>query len=263
MTEIHGHRQVAESFGVNPERYDRTRPTYPHAMVERVVVASPGRDVLDVGCGTGTATRQFRAAGCAVLGVEPDERMAAFARGTGVEVEVARFEVWDAADREFDAIVAGTAWHWIDPLAGAAKAARILRPGGRLALFWHVFQLPPQVVEAFTEVYRREVPDSPFASAGQVARSALAGYEPIFATAAGGIVEAGGFTEPQRWPFEWERSYTRAEWLDQLPTHGTLTRLPEETAARVLDGTGAAVDAIGGSFTMLYTTVVVTAARVR
>src|SRR5580698_9900018 len=104
--EIHRNRQVAESFGADPERYDRTRPSYPDAMVARIVAASPGRDVLDVGCGTGTAARQFQAAGCTVLGVEPDERMAAFARRTGVTVEVATIEAWDPAGRIFDAVVA-------------------------------------------------------------------------------------------------------------------------------------------------------------
>jgi SAM-dependent methyltransferase len=261
--EIHKIRQLAESFGADAERYDRTRPSYPGAMIERIVAArpGPGRAVLDVGCGTGTAARQFQAAGCTVLGVEPDKRMAAFARGTGVEVDVARFEDWEAAGRQFDAVVAGTAWHWVDPLAGAAKAARVLRPGGRLALFWHVFQLPPDLADAFTAVYREAVPDSPFQmSAGQM-RSALEAYEPILATAAGGIAEAGCFTDQERWPFEWERSYTRVQWLDQMPTQGALTRLPREAAAQVLKGAGAAIDAIGGSFTMRYTTVVVTAVR--
>ena len=84
----HQHRQVAESFGTDPDRYDRTRPRYPHAMVERIIAASPGPDVLDVGCGTGIEARQFQAAGCRVLGVEPDPRMAQFARRSGVEVEV-------------------------------------------------------------------------------------------------------------------------------------------------------------------------------
>src|ERR1700691_3837027 len=121
--EPHRHRQVAESFGTDPERYDRTRPRYPGALVDRIVATSPGRRVLDVGCGTGIEARQFQAAGCTVLGVEPDPRMADFARRTGVEVEVATFETWDAAGREFDAVVAGTAWHWVDPVAGAAKAA--------------------------------------------------------------------------------------------------------------------------------------------
>ena len=81
----HLRRDLAESFGADPERYDRTRPRYPDAMVDRIVAASPGPDVLDVGCGTGIAARQFQAAGCRVLGVDPDARMAERARGHGVE----------------------------------------------------------------------------------------------------------------------------------------------------------------------------------
>src|SRR5436305_1752366 len=122
-SEVHRHREVAESFGVDPGRYDRARPGYPAALIDRIIAASPGCEVLDVGCGTGIEARQFLAAGCAVLGVEPDGRMAEFARGTGVDVEVATFEAWEPAGRRFDAVVAGQAWHWVDPVAGAAKAA--------------------------------------------------------------------------------------------------------------------------------------------
>src|ERR1700678_4236538 len=129
----HRARAIAESFGADAERYDRTRPHYPGELVARIAAASPGRSVLDVGTGTGIAARQFQAAGCTVLGVDPDARMAAFARRTGVEVEVATFEAWDRGGRVFDAVVAGQAWHWVDPVAGAAQAARVLRPGGRLA----------------------------------------------------------------------------------------------------------------------------------
>ena len=141
---IHQHRQVAESFGADPERYDRARSRYPEAMVEWIAATSSGPAVLDVGSGTGIVARQFQAVGCRVLGVEPDARMAEFARGTGVEVEVATFEAWDPAGRQFDAIVSGQTWHWVDAVAGAAKAAQALRPSGRLAVFWNVFQPPPR-----------------------------------------------------------------------------------------------------------------------
>jgi SAM-dependent methyltransferase len=77
----HQFRKVAESFGADAGRYDRTRPPYPAALVDRVIAAAPGRDrgpagpggpdVLDVGCGTGIAARQFQEAGCSVLGVWP------------------------------------------------------------------------------------------------------------------------------------------------------------------------------------------------
>lgn len=77
---------MAESFGTDAERYEQARPGYPDALVARIVTGSPAHDVLDVGCGTGIAARQFQAAGCAVLGVEPDARMADFARARGLQV---------------------------------------------------------------------------------------------------------------------------------------------------------------------------------
>jgi SAM-dependent methyltransferase len=230
-------------------------------MVARIVAASPGPAVVDVGCGTGTAARQFQQAGCTVLGVEPDARMAEFARRSGVEVEVATFEAWDPAGREFDAVIAGTAWHWVDPVAGVAKAARVLRPGGRLAPFHHVVQAPPEVTDALSAAHRQVAPDSPMNPGRQSARSAVDLYQPLFAKIASSIREAGGFGEPEQWRFDWECTYTRDEWLDQLPTLGSLTQLPSDKLAVVTRSVGAAVDAMGGSFTMAYSTVVVTAAR--
>jgi SAM-dependent methyltransferase len=248
---------MAESFGVDVQRYDRTRPRYPDAMVARIVAATPGRAVLDVGCGTGIAARQFQAAGCTVLGVEPDARMSGFARAAGTEVEVATFEAWDPAGRSFDAVVAGTAWHWVDPFAGAVKAAEVLRPHGLLAAFWHVFQVPPEVAVAFAAVYQRVVPDSPLVVPAMA--SPLDAYQVIVDKAADGIRAADRFGEPEQWRFDWERTYTRDEWLDQMPTSGALTQLPPDRLAEVLDGVGAAIDGLGASFTMPYTTMVVVA----
>ncbi|MDG4830763.1 class I SAM-dependent methyltransferase [Solwaraspora sp. WMMD1047] len=256
-----GHRQVAESFGIDPERYDRTRPRYPDALVERLTADSPGGRVLDVGCGTGIAARQFQATGCRVLGVEPDPRMAEFARRRGLDVEVATFEDWEPAARRFDLVTAGTAWHWIDPVAGAAKAARILRPGGLLAPFWCVSDLPAEAAGAFAAVYRREVPDAPFDFAGASAQSGPAGYQPLFTRAAEGIRAAGGFAEPRQWQVDFQRAYTRDEWLDLLPTSGALTMLPPDRRAAVLSGVGDAIDALGGGFTVPYSAVAVTAVR--
>lgn len=224
------------------------------------VDVGPGPDVLDVGCGTGIAARQFQAAGCRVLGVEPDARMADVARQFGGEVDVATFEDWDPADREFDAVVAGQAWHWIDPVAGMAKAAQVLRPGGRLAAFWNAFQFPPDVAEVVVAVCRRVLPDAPF-DFQAMRKGSLEGYQVLLAKTADGIREVGGFGEPEQLRFDWEWTYTRDAWLDQMPTLGAFTRLPPDKLAEVLKGVGAAIDATGGSFTMRYATVAVTAAR--
>jgi SAM-dependent methyltransferase len=249
---------VAEGFGADAERYDRARPSYPAALVEQIVAASPGPSVLDVGCGTGIAARQFQAAGCRVLGVDPDARMADLARQSGVEVEVAAFETWDPAGRAFDAVAAGQAWHWVDPAAGAAKAAQVLHPGGRLAVFWNAFQPPPSLGEAFAGVYRQVLPDAPnLWAAGPI----LDAYLGMCAKAADGMRQAGSFGGSEQWRFGWDRLYTRGEWLEQVPTFGGHAQLPPARLEDLLAGIGAAVDAVGGSFTMRYTTVAVTAAR--
>nr|CBZ42134.1 unnamed protein product [Streptomyces himastatinicus ATCC 53653] len=255
----HRHRQVAESFGSDAERYDRARPRYPQALVDRIVAAGPGPDVLDVGCGTGIVARQFAEAGSRVLGVEVDARMADLARRRGIDVEVASFEDWDPADRRFDAVVSGQTWHWVDPLAGPAKAAQALRPRGLLALFWNAAQPSPELTEAFTDVYRRVIPDS--IAVRQWAVPAAEGYTALCAQTADRMREVGAFTDPEQWRFDWEQPYTRDEWLDQLPTQGAFTRLPQAELDEVLAGVGTAIDAAGGSFTMHYATVAVAATR--
>jgi SAM-dependent methyltransferase len=255
----HAYRQVAEGFGADAGRYDRARPSYPADLVNRIVAASPGRDVLDVGCGTGISARLFQAAGCTVLGVDPDQRMAELARRGGTATEVAKFEDWDPAGRSFDAVTAAQAWHWVDPVAGAARAAAVLRPGGRLAVFWNAFEPPGPLREAFGEVYRRVMPDSPFGAFW--ARPALDAYRSGCERAADGMRQAGGFGDAEEWLYRWERPYTRDEWLDLVPTTGGFTRMPARAQAQVLAGMGAAVEAAGGSFSMGYATIAASAAR--
>ena len=240
------------------ELYDRTRPPYPAGLVDRIVASAPGRAVLDVGCGTGIAARQFQVAGCTVLGVEPDERMAAVARRRGLPVEISTFEAWDPAGRRFDAVVSGTAWHWVDPGAGATRAAEVLRQDGRLAVFWQTPELPPRIGTAFADAYRRVAPDSPISLP---ASSGADAYAPLFQKAADGIRAVGGFCEPEEWRFDWEQRCTRDQLLDQLRTSGAVTRLPGGALAEILGHVGAAVDALGGRVAVRYATVTVTATR--
>jgi hypothetical protein len=133
----------------------------------------------------------------------------------------------------------------------------VLRPGGLLAPFFHVFQAPPEVIDALDQACRR----AGYPADLQPLKQALDAFQPRFGKIADGIRAAGGFSEPEQWRFGWERTYTRDGWLDQLPTHGHLNLFPPDKLATVLQQVGAAVDAIGGSFTMVYNTVAVTAAR--
>jgi SAM-dependent methyltransferase len=225
-------------------------------MVEVILGDIAGPEVLDVGMGTGVSSRPFVEAECRVLGIEPDERMAQFARGQGFDVEVATFEQWDPRGRKFDAVIAGQSWHWVDPIAGATKAALALRPNGPLAVFWNAFLPPQDLADAFAEAYRLHVPDLPFASG---TLPGLQGYSQFFAKAAEGMRQAGMFSEPRQRRFDWQQSYSKEEWLDQVPTFGGHSLIPPDQMEKLLQGIGTAIDAVGGTFIMDYAAVVVIA----
>lgn len=246
---LHDDRRRAVSFGDDPAAYDRERPSYPPALIDDLMVTGPCR-VLDVGCGTGKVGRLLAARGCEVLGVEPDPRMAAVARDHGLEVEVARFEEWDAAGRRFDLAVCGQAWHWVDPSGGARAAAAVLTPGARLALFWNRGTHDPETQAALDEVYSRLVPAMREDSAALGTITADRGLSHDEA-----LAEAGTFATPEAVTYEWVQDYPRERWLELISTHSDHRVLPDADRARLLQAVGEVIDRFGGSIRLHYRTV--------
>jgi SAM-dependent methyltransferase len=159
-------------FNEVPELYDRVRPGYPDALFADLVAVT-GLDerssVLEVGCGTGQATRSLAALGCPVTAVEQGEDMAALARRRlaalrNVEVQTSRFEDWDDRGRRFDVLVAASSWHWVDPSIGWRRAHDLLRPGGWTALLGNVVVRRPGEPEMYAEtadLHERYCPGNP------------------------------------------------------------------------------------------------------
>ena len=249
---MHEDRVRAEVFGADAEAYDRARPTYPPALIDDLMAGAP-TDVLDVGCGTGKVGRLLADRGCRVLGLEPDPRMAEVARRHGLDVEVGRFEEWDDAGRRFDLLVSGQAWHWVDPVIGGQRAAAVLRPGGRWAVFWNLGQHDPPMQVALDAAYEAEAPELVGRS---VALGCVALNQPV-----DGIDPTGAFGPQDIQVYEWQQSHSRDEWLDQLPTHSDHRLLPDAQRARLLAAVGAAIDVLGGTLVLRYQTVFITAVR--
>jgi len=152
MTSLSGAeaRRYGTVFDELADEYDRTRPMYPDALVDRaceVAGLGSGDPVLEIGCGTGQLTRSLVARGLRVTAVEPGGNLVRLAgqnlagTGTGpgtgpgsVEFVNARFEDAALPSGHFRAAFSASALHWVDPAVGWRKIAGVLTAGGTLAL---------------------------------------------------------------------------------------------------------------------------------
>jgi SAM-dependent methyltransferase len=249
-------------FDQEAEAYDLYRPTYPDAAIDELLGPVPaGLDVLDVGCGTGIASRQMAQRGAKVLGVELAPRMAAIARGHGVEVEIAAFEGWEVAGRTFHRVASAQAWHWLDLPIATAKAASVLRPGGRLCLIWNAGCPPDELADALEEVYARVVPRGSHRLFRGYAANRSSDVKTGLDSEIDAISAVAEFGAPTEKWFPWTRAYRRDEWLDQLVSRSDHAALEPAVRDRLFEAIGAAIDDQGGSFVMNFETVLITATR--
>jgi SAM-dependent methyltransferase len=253
-------RERARLFDREADRYDRTRPSYPDALVDQVLGTSPGGlSVLDVACGTGIASRLMAQRGAQVLGVELNPAMAEIAERHGIRTEVAPFETWDPAGRTFDRVTCAQAWHWLDPEVATAKVASVLRPGGRLCLIWNVGGYPDDLADALEATYRSVLPpDAPPLVIGYAANRPS---DPVgdLSEVTHQLRRSGWFGESQWEKFPWRRTYSRDEWLDELQSHSDHAALAPDVRQRLLDEVGTTIDSFGGSFDMPYVALLITA----
>jgi SAM-dependent methyltransferase len=129
----------ALSFGSVAEAYERFRPGYPDALVD-AVLAYAGRPVhsaLEIGAGTGKATRAFAARGIRVTATDPDPAMLAELRRHVPDHVVTRRAAFEDLPLEpvHDLVFAAASLHWTEPQGRWERVAAMLRPGGVFASF--------------------------------------------------------------------------------------------------------------------------------
>jgi len=140
--------------------YERGRPGYPRAAIRflaRELGLRPGTTVVELGSGTGKFTRGLLPTGAAIVAVEPTEGMRReFARRVpSVLVLPGQGEAIPLPDRFADAVVVAQAFHWFRARTALREIARVLRPGGRLALLWNVRDEAVPWVRRLTELLDR------------------------------------------------------------------------------------------------------------
>jgi SAM-dependent methyltransferase len=201
--------------------------------------------VLDVGCGTGKAAVALARRGLSVLGVEVDERMADVARGYGIAVEVAAFETWEDAERQFDLITCADAWHWINPDLGILKVAKVLRAGGTIARLRSTFVVDEPVIAAFDTVYRRHAPEvtqvwRPTGSKAHVrGHPDSDGVDPF--------ADNDVFISVEARTYRWERTLSADEWVGLAATVSDHQQLGHERLTALLQALHAMILTLGGT----------------
>lgn len=125
-------------FGEVAALYDEVRPEHPAELATAVLTyaGDPPRSAVEIGAGTGKATKLFAGRGFPITCLEPDERMAALLRQRFPEVEAVpgTFEAWTPPVGGVDLVYAALVWHWLTPVVRAQLAARALASGGTLAI---------------------------------------------------------------------------------------------------------------------------------
>lgn len=132
--------RTRESFNTVAGLYDRYRRGYPREIVDQMMADArigTGSRVLEIGPGTGQLTVPVLERGAAVTAVELGEALAAVVRKKTNrfphgEIVGSSFEDWALPPQPFDAVIAATSFHWLDPAVRADKCARALRSGGTL-----------------------------------------------------------------------------------------------------------------------------------
>jgi SAM-dependent methyltransferase len=157
---------LAASFGSAAAGYDASRPTYPAGSVDWLV--GDALRIADVGAGTGLLTRMLVGDGRDVIAVDPDRQMLARLGETlpHVEALVGTGEHLPLPDGALDALTFGQSWHWVDPGAASAEAARVLRPGGRLGLIWNIRDHDVPWVRAMTDLMHGSVAEQTIRDGG-------------------------------------------------------------------------------------------------
>jgi trans-aconitate methyltransferase len=250
------------AFGQVAEQYERARPSYPAAAIEQVLAyvrLEPGERVVEVGAGTGKATRLLAARGLRVLALEPDPAMAAICRRVTnpelVEVRETDFESW-RADRPGGLVFCAQAWHWLDPVLRWRRAAEALRPDGAVAALW-TFPLWERIPlrAALDEVYAAAVPELaanfPLHPGSRAERVAGNWREEV----------GDGFADVRIGVHDWTRSYTAWAYADMISTHQDHIRLAPDRRGALLDRVRETIEHDGGTIEMAFRTSVCLARR--
>jgi SAM-dependent methyltransferase len=209
------------------DAYERGRPGYPDEAVRWLAGTEP-RDVVDLGAGTGKLTRALVGLGHRVTAIEPLPEMLEHIAETapGAFGILGSAEVIPLPDEFADVVTCAQSFHWFDHAVALPEIARVLRPGGRLALVWN----------------SRDDRDPWMARL-----SAIIGNETVQETDVFPMLEGSGLFGPlETAQFRLEQVLDRRGLLDLVLSRSYCAKLPPADREPILEAVGALYDETAG-----------------
>ena len=239
-----GREEGRKLFGLDPAAYDAARPGHA-AQVYEILVGrcglAPGTSVLEVGPGTGQASRELVRLGAdPLVALEPNPALAAYlgdSLGAGVDVRVDALEDAELPPGHFDLAVAASSFHWVDEAVGLTKVAEALRPEGWIALWWTLFGegVRPDAFITATSPLLEDIGSGPSHPEGRPAHA-------LDTEVRLGALQSAGFEELAheivRWQASWDTQGIRALY----GTFSPIARLDEARKTEILDGVARIAD---------------------
>jgi SAM-dependent methyltransferase len=256
--------RLRRTFGQVAEQYDRVRPGYPALLFDDLAHQAdlrPGARVLEIGCGTGQATRVLAERGYTVTALDLSPAMIDVARARlaafgNVDLQVSAFEAWPLPPEPFDLVCAAQALHWVRADVRWPKIAAALAPRGWAAVFGHehVAGGTRPFFEQVQACYERWMPGTPPGLRQTPAERLPFGDQ--------GLAASDLFEPPTLRRYPWQQAYTTAEYLAVLGTYSGHIDLPEPGRAGLLECIASLIDSgYGGRIEKAYVTDLVLARK--
>ena len=220
--------KLKTTFNTASTLYEEIRPGYPEKLIQDVIDLSGLKNhsrILEVGCGTGKATRPFAERGyelvCLDIGADlivvAREKLKEFPNVSFIEQA---FEAWKSEDK-FNLVISATAFHWVDPNVRYLKASKVLRSGGSLAVFsnQHVRKEEGFFAESQSLYDQYYLP--------------LTADRPTHTTDFPGV-EA--FQDPIKRVYPWTQTYSSEQYIKLLDTYSGHIALPDKNKRLLFEG---------------------------
>lgn len=265
-------KQRRALFSSHAEAYGDGRPGYPSKVFEHLQSSCnlrSGCKVLEIGPGAGQATGPLLDAGAEVLAVEVGDELGVLLRarfaGRRLVVRSGEFEAIDLASGAFDLVAAATSFHWVSPQLGLDRVARVLRPGGWVALWWNHFgdpDRPDPFREAVQPLLREHAPHLAETADNGGAGIGAHPYALDINARCAEIDSNGQFGPVEHVVIPWTATHTADEVQRFLSSFSNWMKLDTDVRTDLLQAVGGLIDTtFDGTVDRPFLTVVYTARR--